>query len=173
MSYSYDYDSDKTPSPPSSPSLPPYSQVVHRKRSSYRLLPNPPASPRPLPTVPQQLSCRNCRAYITNPLLVCKSTPRRFKGFSGDAALFQEIYNAKLSAPQAQLMITGAHTVQLISCSHCDAYLGLKFVKAYHSSEKWKEGRCMLEMDGLVLCTTAPEAYGSRNHTPPLPSLTE
>jgi hypothetical protein len=146
-----DYDSDKTP--PNSPR--PLPHVAHRKRSTYRVLPLPPSTPRPLPAVPNQMICKACGTYITNPLLLCKSAPLRFSGYSGRAALFQEIYNANFSKPQAQLMLTGAHTVQLISCSNCEIYLGFKFVKAHHSSEKWKEGRCLLELENLAILSTS------------------
>ncbi|KAG6831747.1 hypothetical protein H0H92_007899 [Tricholoma furcatifolium] len=72
-----------------------------------------------------------------------------FKGFSGKASLFMETYNVKLSRPAVQLMATGAHTMQEISCSTCSAYLGWKILRAHESSEKWKEGNCLLELENL------------------------
>jgi len=48
-----------------------------------------------------------------------------------------------------QLMQTGAHVMQEITCSTCSAYLGWKIVKAYEQTEKWKEGNCLLELENL------------------------
>ncbi|KAG6865368.1 hypothetical protein C0991_003145 [Blastosporella zonata] len=78
---------------------------------------------------------------------VCYS--RMFKGFSGKASLFMETYNIKLARPAVQLMATGAHTMQEITCLSCSSYLGWKIVRAHESTEKWKEGNCLLELENL------------------------
>ncbi|KAG6837851.1 hypothetical protein H0H93_016219, partial [Arthromyces matolae] len=109
---------------------------------------------RPLPIVPRPLVCKQCRACITSShvLLPPSAYPpnsRMFKGFSGKATLFMETYNVKLSHPTVQLMATGAHTMQEISCSSCSSYLGWKIVRAHEISEKWKEGNCLLELESL------------------------
>ncbi|KAG6911148.1 hypothetical protein DXG01_003888 [Tephrocybe rancida] len=120
-------------------------------RSSLR--PPRPIS-RPLPLVPRPLSCKQCKTCITSShvLLPPSAYPpdsRIFKGFSGKASLFMEIYNVKLARPAVQLMATGAHTMQEITCSTCSSYLGWKIVRAHESSEKWKEGNCLLELENL------------------------
>ncbi|KAG5648463.1 hypothetical protein DXG03_003074 [Asterophora parasitica] len=77
------------------------------------------------------------------------SNSRLFKGFSGKASLFTETYNVKLSHPGVQLMATGAHTMQEITCSSCSSYLGWKILRAHYKSEKWKEGNHLLELENL------------------------
>ncbi|GLB37427.1 putative yippee zinc-binding/DNA-binding /Mis18, centromere assembly [Lyophyllum shimeji] len=122
-------------------------QFVSSRRSRRR-----PTS-RPLPLVPRPLACKQCRTCITSShvLLPPSAYPdsRLFKGFSGKASLFMETYNVKLSRPAVQLMATGAHTMQEITCLLCSSYLGWKIVRAHESSEKWKEGHCLLELENL------------------------
>ncbi|KAF5386111.1 hypothetical protein D9615_002252 [Tricholomella constricta] len=119
-----------------------------------RLPPLPQPTSRPLPLVPRSLACKRCKACITSShvLLPPSSYPpdsRLFKGFSGKASLFTETYNVRLSSPAVQLMATGAHTMQEITCSSCSSYLGWKIVRAHESSEKWKEGKSLLELENL------------------------
>lgn len=48
-------------------------------------------------------------------------------------------------------MATGAHTLQEITCGTCSTYLGWKIVRAHESSETWKEGYSLLELENLRL----------------------
>ncbi|RDB25077.1 hypothetical protein Hypma_007908 [Hypsizygus marmoreus] len=126
-----------------------------------RRLPPVPVAPRsarptsrPLPQVPRALACKQCGTCITSTyvLLPTSAYPqdsRLFRGFSGKASLFTETYNVKLSRPGVQLMATGAHTMQEITCSSCSLYLGWKILRAHEHSEKWKEGNCLLELENL------------------------
>ncbi|KAF9475534.1 yippee-domain-containing protein [Pholiota conissans] len=142
--------------------------------STSRLSPNPnprrlPAPPtitskdakrtsRPLPKIPRALVCKQCGTCITshNVLLPSSSIPpnsRAFRGFIGKASLFTEIYNVNLAKPGVQLMATGAHTMQEITCATCSTYVGWKIVRAHESSETWKEGYFLLELENLHLQT--------------------
>ncbi|KAF9501493.1 hypothetical protein BDN71DRAFT_1549814 [Pleurotus eryngii] len=108
---------------------------------------------RPLPLIPHPLSCKSCRSCITSVDVILPQAEipnsRGFKGFAGKASLFSEVYHITLSKPGVHLMSTGAHTMQEIVCSTCDAYLGWKIVKAHSRSERWKEGYNMLELEKL------------------------
>ncbi|KAJ7084412.1 hypothetical protein B0H15DRAFT_849082 [Mycena belliarum] len=125
--------------------------------ASPRRLPSVPSkrlTHRPLPPIPRPLSCKTCKTCITscNALLPASAIPsesRSFRGFSGKASLFTETYNVNLSRPTVQLMATGAHTMQEITCSSCTAYLGYKIVRAFESSERWKESSFLLELAEL------------------------
>jgi len=46
-------------------------------------------------------------------------------------------------------MVTGAHTMQEITCSQCSTYVGWKIVRAHEHPERWKEGLCLLELECL------------------------
>ncbi|KAL4264740.1 Protein yippee-like [Pleurotus pulmonarius] len=96
------------------------------------------------------VSCRSCITSV-DVILPQAAIPnsRGFKGFAGKASLFSEVYHVTLSKPGVHLMSTGAHTMQEIVCSTCDAYLGWKIVKAHNRSERWKEGYNMLELEKL------------------------
>ncbi|KAF8161109.1 hypothetical protein B0H34DRAFT_746758 [Crassisporium funariophilum] len=125
---------------------------------------------RPLPTIPRALICKKCSTCITshNVLLPLSSIPsdsRSFKGFSGKASLFTETYNVTLAKAGVQLMATGAHTMQEITCGTCSSYLGWKIVRAHEKSESWKDGHCLLELENLLVQSesTAPLNISS-NH---------
>lgn len=57
--------------------------------------------------------------------------------------------NVTLAAPAIQLMVTGVHTVQDISCVLCATRIGWKILIAHDWSEKWKEGKFLLELERL------------------------
>ena len=78
-----------------------------------------------------------------------------FRGYRGKAALFASTLNTALAAPSVLLMDTGAHTVQECACARCGAYLGWRVARAHESSEKWKEGRFLLEL--ALLAESAPD----------------
>jgi hypothetical protein len=47
-------------------------------------------------------------------------------------------------------MTTGRHTVRDIACRQCKEVVGWKYDKAYESTEKYKEGKFILEQE--LLC---------------------
>ncbi|TFK99911.1 hypothetical protein BDV98DRAFT_487474, partial [Pterulicium gracile] len=107
-----------------------------------------PAAPRPLPSVPNRLLCKLCNAAITNHSLICtRKHSQFFRGFLGQAKLYVEASNTILARPKAQLMLSGAHVTQLVSCATCEAYLGYKIISTRHKDEQWKEGRWLLECE--------------------------
>ncbi|ETW75140.1 hypothetical protein HETIRDRAFT_27552, partial [Heterobasidion irregulare TC 32-1] len=74
-----------------------------------------------------------------------------YRGFCGKAALFREVASASthLAPPSIQLMASGAYTIRLLSCQRCRAYLGWEIVRAHEETERWKEGRALLELECL------------------------
>ncbi len=50
-------------------------------------------------------------------------------------------------------MTTGRHVVRDISCRVCGEVVGWKYDKAYEASEKYKEGKFILEAE--LLCTVS------------------
>lgn len=44
-------------------------------------------------------------------------------------------------------MTTGRHIVRDVSCRICKQVVGWSFVKAYESSEKYKEGKTVIEAE--------------------------
>ena len=50
-------------------------------------------------------------------------------------------------------MTTGRHVVRDISCRQCKEVVGWKYDKAYEGSEKYKEGKFILEAE--LLCNVS------------------
>lgn len=48
-------------------------------------------------------------------------------------------------------MTTGRHVVRDISCQGCNEVVGWKYDKAYEASEKYKEGKFILEAELLIV----------------------
>ena len=44
-------------------------------------------------------------------------------------------------------MTSGAYTIQEIMCLGCSSYLGWKMVHAHERTERWKEGKHILELE--------------------------
>ena len=53
--------------------------------------------------------------------------------------------NVSLGVKEDRLLITGLHTVCDIYCVSCSALLGWKYETAYEQSQKYKEGKYIVE----------------------------
>ncbi|CAF0820515.1 unnamed protein product [Rotaria sp. Silwood1] len=87
-------------------------------------------------------SCAHCDTPLTNRNELVST---RFTGATGRAFLFSRIVNTKQSAVQERLMLTGRHFVRDISCKKCDTKLGWMYEFATEESQRYKEGRVILE----------------------------
>jgi len=70
---------------------------------------------------------------------------RAFNGQHGRAYLFDRVVNIYAGEPQERPMTTGLHIVRDIHCVKCERILGWKYDKAYEESQKYKEGKFILE----------------------------
>lgn len=70
---------------------------------------------------------------------------KAFQGRHGRAYLFNNVVNIVLGLKEDRLLITGLHTVRDIHCGHCNATLGWKYEQAYEESQKYKEGKYIVE----------------------------
>eukprot|EP00270_Netrium_digitus_P020351 TRINITY_DN836_c0_g1_i1.p1 TRINITY_DN836_c0_g1~~TRINITY_DN836_c0_g1_i1.p1 ORF type:complete len:112 (-),score=23.77 TRINITY_DN836_c0_g1_i1:759-1094(-) len=87
-------------------------------------------------------SCSNCRSHAADhDEIVSKS----FQGRHGRAYLFSNVVNVSVGPREDRFLITGLHTVADIYCSECQEVLGWKYEKAYDESQKYKEGKFILE----------------------------
>lgn len=59
--------------------------------------------------------------------------------------------NIKQAEAAERNMTTGRHVVRDIHCKQCNETVGWKYDKAYEPSEKYKEGKFILESE--LLCT--------------------
>uniref|UniRef100_A0A7S0EHN8 Protein yippee-like n=1 Tax=Hanusia phi TaxID=3032 RepID=A0A7S0EHN8_9CRYP len=87
-------------------------------------------------------ACSNCRTHLTNyEDIVSKS----FQGRTGRAYLFNTVVNITFGPVEDRVLTTGLHKVQDIYCNCCDEYLGWKYEEAFEQSQKYKEGKSVLE----------------------------
>ncbi|USP78317.1 uncharacterized protein yc1106_05591 [Curvularia clavata] len=92
--------------------------------------------------------CKNCKTHLSNHDDILS---RNFRGQHGKAYLFDSVVNVTESDPNERNMTTGRHIVRDIHCRQCKETVGWKYDKAYEASEKYKEGKFILEAE--LLCT--------------------
>ncbi|TYI40175.1 hypothetical protein ES332_A02G145400v1 [Gossypium tomentosum] len=61
------------------------------------------------------------------------------------AFLFSQAINIRVGAKVDMHIIIGLHTVADIYCGDCGELLGWKYERAYEASQKYKEGKFILE----------------------------
>jgi len=92
-------------------------------------------------------SCASCRTHVsTHEQLISKS----FHGRHGRAFLFTTATNVMLGPKEERVLMTGLHSVCDIFCSACTSRLGWKYVEAFESSQKYKEGKFIVEKACVV-----------------------
>ncbi|KAL4360258.1 hypothetical protein AHAS_Ahas08G0159400 [Arachis hypogaea] len=74
-----------------------------------------------------------------------------FQASSGRAFLFSHAMNISLGPKEDRQLITGLHTVADVYCSDCGEELGWTYIKAYEESQKYKEGKYVLEKFKIVV----------------------
>lgn len=113
---------------------------------------------------PQIYTCGHCRTHLTtHDEIISKS----FQGRHGRAYLFDNCVNVVLGPPEDRRLMTGLHSVCDIFCKRCKSLVGWTYEKAYEPSQKYKEGKFIIEKINLHLETSdyfdvAPPA-GERN----------
>lgn len=97
---------------------------------------------------PQVYTCAQCRTHMTShDDIISKS----FHGRHGRAYLFDQCVNVTIGPSEDRRLITGLHTVSDIFCKRCKTLVGWTYLKAYESSQKYKEGKYIIEKINLHL----------------------
>jgi Yippee zinc-binding/DNA-binding /Mis18, centromere assembly len=95
---------------------------------------------------PQVYTCAQCRTHMTShDDIISKS----FHGRHGRAYLFDQCVNVTIGPSEDRRLITGMHTVSDIFCKRCKSLVGWTYLKAYESSQKYKEGKYIIEKINL------------------------
>nr|XP_017217882.1 PREDICTED: protein yippee-like isoform X1 [Daucus carota subsp. sativus] len=63
----------------------------------------------------------------------------------GKAYLFDKVENVTVGEKEQRMMMTGMHIVVDIFCVTCGSIVGWKYESAYEKSQKYKEGKYILE----------------------------
>ena len=96
---------------------------------------------------PRIYSCSNCRCHTSDHAEIVS---KAFQGRHGRAYLFNNVVNVTLGPKEDRLLITGLHTVADIYCSCCQQVLGWKYEQAFEESQKYKEGKYIIEKAKMV-----------------------
>ncbi|XP_057948596.1 protein yippee-like At5g53940 isoform X1 [Malania oleifera] len=94
-------------------------------------------------------SAYNCR-FCHSPLALADNIlSRSFSCRQGQAYLFNNAVNITLGPQEERMMMSGVHTVEDIFCCSCGQILGWKYVAAHDKTQKYKEGKFVLERYGF------------------------
>ena len=91
--------------------------------------------------------CKVCKAHLSSRSKVLAKT---FKGKYGRSFLVSKMINVGLGPEEEKILLTGIHVVQDVRCINCDCYVGWAYVRAYEASEKYKEGKFIMERNLVV-----------------------
>lgn len=92
-------------------------------------------------------SCSSCRCHSADHDDIIS---KAFQGRHGRAYLFNNAVNVTLGPKEDRLLMTGLHTVADIYCSNCQTVLGWKYEMAFEASQKYKEGKFIIEKARLM-----------------------
>ncbi|XP_065611134.1 protein yippee-like 4 isoform X1 [Cyrtonyx montezumae] len=136
------------PAPPRPPgALPPAVPPARRHRVPTTTHLPPRTFHSYLPRSHRTYSCVHCRAHLArHEELISKS----FQGSHGRAYLFNSVVNVGCGPAEQRLLLTGLHSVADIFCESCKTTLGWKYEQAFESSQKYKEGKFIIEMSHMV-----------------------
>ena len=70
--------------------------------------------------------------------------------FVGRAYLFNSVVNIGCGPAEERVLLTGLHAVADIYCDCCKTTLGWKYEQAYESSQKYKEGKFIIELAHMI-----------------------
>ncbi|KAL7990083.1 hypothetical protein Chor_012749 [Crotalus horridus] len=95
----------------------------------------------------RRYSCVHCRAHLANhDDLISKS----FQGSQGRAYLFNSVVNVGCGPAEERVLLTGLHAVADIYCENCKTTLGWKYEQAFETSQKYKEGKFIIELNHMI-----------------------
>jgi hypothetical protein len=87
-------------------------------------------------------TCTSCKAHLAR---YDKIVSRSFYSKHGKAYLFDEVVNVSCGPKEDRHMTTGVHTVNDIHCNKCLQIVGWRYERAFEESQKYKEGKYILE----------------------------
>uniref|UniRef100_A0A5B7BA22 Protein yippee-like n=1 Tax=Davidia involucrata TaxID=16924 RepID=A0A5B7BA22_DAVIN len=87
-------------------------------------------------------SCKHCHTHLA----LCEDVvSKSFHCKHGKAYLFSKVVNVTVGVVEERMMMTGSHTVADIFCVGCGSIVGWKYETAHEKSQKYKEGKSVLE----------------------------
>ncbi|KAH0749300.1 hypothetical protein KY290_028532 [Solanum tuberosum] len=92
-------------------------------------------------------SCYKCRRHVSFHDDIISTN---FQSKKGKAFLFAHVRNVVVGTNEEKRLTTGLHTIADIYCVDCNEVLGWKYEKAVEPSQKYKEGKFVLELCKIV-----------------------
>ncbi|KAG8011717.1 Protein yippee-like 1 [Nibea albiflora] len=107
-----------------------------------------------LPSCHRTYSCIHCRAHLANhDELISKVTPHCLemflRAYTGTGMLENQV-NVGCGPAEERVLLTGLHAVADIYCENCKTTLGWKYEHAFESSQKYKEGKFIIELAHMI-----------------------
>ncbi|NXH58163.1 YPEL1 protein, partial [Rhabdornis inornatus] len=101
-----------------------------------------------LPNCHRTYSCIHCRAHLANhDELISKAI---FKSIYLKSFCFHLQVNVGCGPAEERVLLTGLHAVADIYCENCKTTLGWKYEHAFESSQKYKEGKFIIELAHMI-----------------------
>lgn len=94
----------------------------------------------------QVYTCKRCSTHLARGEDILS---KGFQGRLGTAFLFDGVCNVCTGELEERDMRTGMYLVRDICCIKCESNVGWTYVKAHRDSEKYKEGKFILEINGV------------------------
>ncbi|KAL1821546.1 hypothetical protein DCAR_0417968 [Daucus carota subsp. sativus] len=91
--------------------------------------------------------CKFCKTHLA---LVDDIVSKAFHSRRGKAYLFTNAVNLTVGPPEDRMMLSGMHTVADIFCCCCGQIVGWKYEAAHERSQKYKEGKFVLERVRII-----------------------
>ncbi|KAL5564330.1 hypothetical protein UlMin_028450 [Ulmus minor] len=91
--------------------------------------------------------CKFCKTHLA---LADDLVSRAFHCRRGKAYLFNKAVNITYGAFEERTMLSGLHIVADIFCCFCGQIVGWKYESAHARSQKYKEGKFVLERGRIV-----------------------
>ncbi|KAH3678268.1 hypothetical protein WICPIJ_008870 [Wickerhamomyces pijperi] len=89
-------------------------------------------------------TCRGCRTHLSSSEMILS---KGYRGSTGLAYLMDRVINVKLANKQYKDMLSGKYLVSDIKCHQCDHLVGWKYHTSMETSQKYKEGKYVLELN--------------------------
>uniref|UniRef100_A0A3Q1AXM0 Protein yippee-like n=1 Tax=Amphiprion ocellaris TaxID=80972 RepID=A0A3Q1AXM0_AMPOC len=100
-----------------------------------------------LPSCHRTYSCIHCRAHLANhDELISKVTSSNISTTRTRLILV----NVGCGPAEERVLLTGLHAVADIYCENCKTTLGWKYEHAFESSQKYKEGKFIIELAHMI-----------------------
>ncbi|KAK6134639.1 hypothetical protein DH2020_031564 [Rehmannia glutinosa] len=100
--------------------------------------------------------CKFCKTHLA---LADELVSRAFHCRRGKAYLFNNAVNIIVGPHEERMMLSGMHTVADIFCCCCGQIVGWKYESAHEMSQKYKEGKFVLERRGRIMDGVDSEFY--------------